>query len=211
MPLEVGDQHIDGLEFALSPGGSELSGKVAIPGYQPTPEKSLTVTLERLDFQTGASPNAKVAEDGTFTLKNVFTGKYRVRLTGLPDNAYVKIVKSGSQEVDQDGADLSGGSGSLEIQVSQTGAQVEGTIIGADGKPLSGATAVLIPASGRESHYRSVTAEADGSFNIKGVVPGKYQLLAWEDLEQGAYLDPDFVKPYEPSAQDLVLEDSVKL
>jgi len=211
MPIEVGDRHIDGVEFSLSPGGSELSGTVTIPGYKPTAEKTVTVTLERLDFQTGDSPAAKLGEDGTFTLKNAFTGRYRVRVSGLPDNAYVKTVKFGGQELDQDGADWNGGSGSLEIQVSRTGAQLEGTIVGPDGKPLSGATAVLIPESRRESLYRNATAEADGTFNMKGLAPGKYKLLAWEDLEQGAFLDPDFVKPYERSAQDLVVEENGKV
>ena len=211
LAIEVGDQHIDGLEFALSPGASELSGKITIPAFQPTGEKGVTVTLDRVDFQTGDSPSAKAAEDGKFTLPNVFAGKYRIRVTGLPDNGYVKTVKSGGQEMDQDGADLSGGSGSLEIQVSRTGAQVEGSIMGADDKPVSGATVVLIPESGRESLYRSMTAEADGTFDMKGVAPGKYKVLAWEDLEQGAYLDPDFVKPYEASAQGLIVEENVKV
>jgi len=206
--LEVGDQHIDDLSFPLSPGGGELSGKVTIPGFQPAGEKKVTVTLDRIDFQTGDSPNAKVAVDGAFTLKNVYPGKYSVRVTGLPDDAFVKAVQAGGAEVDIDGADLSGGPASLDIQVSRSAAQVKGSMVGQDEKPVPGATVVLIPESGRPSLYRSTTGEVDGAFSLRGVAPGKYRVLAWEDIEPGAFMDPDFVKPYLAKAQDLVLPEN---
>jgi hypothetical protein len=211
MQIEVGEQHIDGLEFSLSPAGSELPGKLTGLGFRPNEERRVTVTLDRVDFHVDNSTYTKVGEDGSFTLKNVFPGKYSVQVGGLPDHSYVRAVKSGSQEVDPEGADLSGGSGTLEIQVSLTAAQLEGTIVGQDEKPLSGATVVLIPESRRESLYRSVTAEADGTFKMYSVAPGKYKALAWEDLEPGAHLDPDFVKAYEANAQDLVLGENAKL
>jgi hypothetical protein len=29
------------------------------------------------------------------------------------------------------------------------------------------------------------------------VVPGEYRVYAWEDVEYGAWMDPDFMKPLE--------------
>jgi len=210
MMVEVGEQHLDNLEFPLSPGNCELPGRVAMAGDEKA-FRNLAVRLTRIDYNSDDSPEAKPALDGKFTLKNVFPGRYQIRVNGLPDQAWVKSVKIGDQELDMDGADLSAGSGTLEIQISRTAARIEGIIVGADEKPLSSATAVLIPESRREVLYHRVVAEADGTFHMWSVPPGKYKLLAWEDLESGAELDPDFVKPYEAKAQDLVLEENARL
>jgi hypothetical protein len=213
MPLEVADRHIDGVVIALTKEGGDLSGKLTIPGAFDA--RNMTVELDRVDFQVMGSPNAKVAEDGKFSLKDVFTGRYRVRVSGLPENSYVKSVKLGSQELDQNGADLSGadlnkeGAG-LEILVSRSGAQVQGTVMGPDDKPMSGATVTLIPESGRESAYRSMSADADGTFAMKALPPGKYKILAWEDVEPGAYQDAEYVKPFEGMSQALMLEEDGK-
>ena len=32
---------------------------------------------------------------------------------------------------------------------------------------------------------------------MKGIVPGEYSLLAWEAIESGAYLSPDFLGRFE--------------
>jgi hypothetical protein len=32
---------------------------------------------------------------------------------------------------------------------------------------------------------------------MKTVVPGKYTVYAWEDVETGAWFDPDFLKTFE--------------
>ena len=210
MMVEVGEQHIENLEFQLSPGNCDLSGRVAMAGDEKA-FQNLAVRLTRIDYNTEDSPEAKPAPDGKFTLKNVFPGRYQIRVSGLPDQAWVKSVKIGEQELDMDGADLNGGPGSLEIQIGRTAARIEGVIVGPGEMPLSGATAVLIPESHREVLYHRVVAEADGTFHMWSVPPGKYKLLAWEDLEAGAELDPEFVRPFEPKAQDLVLEENARL
>jgi hypothetical protein len=38
--------------------------------------------------------------------------------------------------------------------------------------------------------------------------PGDYRLYAWEDVEPGAPMDPDFLKQYEGQAKSLKLDAS---
>jgi hypothetical protein len=38
---------------------------------------------------------------------------------------------------------------------------------------------------------------------FNGVAPGDYKVIAWEDVPQGAYLNADFVAPYEDRAQSI--------
>ncbi|HXS94020.1 MAG TPA: hypothetical protein VN736_05400 [Candidatus Limnocylindrales bacterium] len=37
-------------------------------------------------------------------------------------------------------------------------------------------------------------AGADGSFQFTSVVPGKYKLLVWEELDEDQWQDPDLIK-----------------
>jgi hypothetical protein len=44
--------------------------------------------------------------------------------------------------------------------------------------------------------------------SFKGLKPGDYLLLAWEDVETGAPYDPDFVKPFEAQAKSVKLDSA---
>ena len=37
------------------------------------------------------------------------------------------------------------------------------------------------------------------------LTPGEYKVYAWEDVEMGAYMDPDFMKPIESKGEGLTL------
>jgi hypothetical protein len=66
----------------------------------------------------------------------------------------------------------------------------------AKGKPVDGATAVLIPPKEtRQNHARYFTAKADasGHFKIQGVAPGNYSLFSWQNMPEGAYFNDRFV------------------
>jgi hypothetical protein len=61
---------------------------------------------------------------------------------------------------------------------------------------------VLVPQEkerrGREAFYRTATSDLSGQFTFKSVVPGEYRVYVWEEeVEYGAWMDPDFMKPLE--------------
>lgn len=49
----------------------------------------------------------------------------------------------------------------------------------------------------RAEYYKTTTTDQNGNYTLKGLVPGEYKAYAWEDVEPGAYLDSDFLKPIE--------------
>lgn len=53
--------------------------------------------------------------------------------------------------------------------------------------------------------YRSVSTDQNGHFTMKGLRPGDYKLIAWEDIESGAYMDPEYVKPHESAGKDVTV------
>ena len=38
------------------------------------------------------------------------------------------------------------------------------------------------------------TTDAMGRFHIEGLPPGDYKAFSWEDIETGAWQDPDFIR-----------------
>jgi protocatechuate 3,4-dioxygenase beta subunit len=209
-PVTVTDQHIDGLILETTPGG-ELPGAVVIEG--PSKEKvnlkDIKVVLASTEIMNVSPPLVSVGEDGKFTFKNVAPDHYLVGVQSGPETLYIKSVKFGTVDATEDSIELSNGvTGSIEITLSQEGAQVDGRVVGEDGNPVAGATVVLIPKSRRYSLFKEMTTDQQGSFSFKGVTPGAYKLLSWEDIEQGAYQNPEFLKQFESKAEEASLKEN---
>jgi hypothetical protein len=72
--------------------------------------------------------------------------------------------------------------------------------VNALGQPVSAATVVLIPGPERRTNataFKTSTSDQNGNFSIRSILPGDYKVLAWEDVETGAYFDPEFLKNFE--------------
>jgi hypothetical protein len=206
--LQVGDRHIDGL--VLQPAAApELAGSVVVADKAAAKLSSVQVALEAKEYAGLGSPSATTGEDGKFTLKDVPPNTYWMQVRNLPEGAYVKSMRYGDQEVSDDSIDLSGGvAGTLQVTLSMAGAQVDGVVQNPENKPVSGATVVLAPVSGRYSLFQEMRSGDNGSYSFKGVPPGDYKILAWTDIETGAYQDPEFLKRYESKAEKLSLKES---
>ena len=208
--VQVGDQHIAGL-ILQSSGNDELTGTVKVEGDDKADLKKMEVSIEPIEVFNPVPPKATAGEDGKFTLKDVAPDRYLVhgKSTGANEAYYLKAVRYNGVDVLEDGIDLNGGMvAALEVTLSANGAQVDGTIAGADGNPETGVTVVLIPDSRRFSLYKEMTTDQHGGFSFKGVTPGDYKVLAWEDIETGAYQDPEFLKPFLGRAEAVSVKES---
>ena len=58
--------------------------------------------------------------------------------------------------------------------------------------------------------YKSQSTDQYGHFKLHGLAPGKYKLFSWQGIEQSAWQDADFLKPYEDKGQDLEVKDGDK-
>jgi hypothetical protein len=89
------------------------------------------------------------------------------------------------------------------VYSSNTGT-VNGAVSGKDDLPAPGAIVVLVPDAGsrqKPDQYKTSTTDQYGHFKILGVPPGHYQAFAWEKVDEGAYDDPDFLKPLASMAE----------
>jgi hypothetical protein len=42
---------------------------------------------------------------------------------------------------------------------------------------------------------------------VRGIAPGDYKLFSWEEVESGAWEDPEFLKPFEGKGEKISLQE----
>jgi hypothetical protein len=215
MPVEVSNANIEDLRITVR-NGVPVTGKVRVDGDAPADWKKLSVVFPPLDpqgIQFGRPPSP-ISEDGTFQAEGVRPDHYRVIVSNLPEDWYVKSIRSGQTDVLLDGLEVAGSTPpAIELVISPRAAQATGVVIGGKSqKPVPGATVVLVPQektrSARSEYYKSALTGASGRFTITGIPPGDYRVYVFDDVENGAWMDPEFLKDYE--GEKLTLEDSAR-
>ena len=209
MRLEVGNSDITGLNLTVRPG-VEISGQFFVDGNLP-PNFQMDRLRVNLQAQEDVplNANAQVDASGKFVFPNVAAMTYRINVQGLPAGAYLMAGRCGNGDplAEMLQADHAG---PLSLQIGFNPGQLTGVVVDAASKPFAGAVAVLLPAvRTRLDLYRTANSDAEGRINFSGVAPGDYKLIAWEDVPQGAYLNADFVQPFEDRAKPVrVLRDT---
>jgi len=87
-----------------------------------------------------------VHPDGSFSVSGLLPDEYTVQVFGLPDDYYVKGIRSGSEEAQGRRIDLRHAVGPLSV-VAAAGASVAGSVTDDDQQLASGIDVVLIPTS----------------------------------------------------------------
>jgi uncharacterized surface anchored protein len=206
VPLEVGNAKIEGLELTLQPV-MELTGHVVVEGEVQLPDGELAVWFQAKHAQYGAK--AEMNKDLTFRVPKLQRDDYDIFVNGLQQDFYLKSIRAGQQGVADTGIDLaSGAPEDLAVTINPNGGVVEGTVQNAKDEPAAGAWVTLIPdANSAPRLFKLADTDQNGHFTLHGVAPGDYKIFAWEDVEAGAYQDPDFVKPHESAGQALSIRE----
>jgi hypothetical protein len=215
-PIEVGSTNVEDVALTINQG-FEIQGAIRIDGEATTNLSSVRVNLGPREpgvVMVGGFADGSVTEQGTFTLLNVNPDVYNVNVVGLPDGFYVKSVRVGQDNTDVrwTGLDLTRGPlGPLEVVISPKAGQVSGSVTNDKPAPVPGATVVLIPQEKERREamqaYKTITTDQSGRFTLKNIEPGEYKLYAWEDMEPGAYMDPDLVKPVEGRGEAVSVQE----
>jgi hypothetical protein len=158
--------------------------------------------------------NAPVDRFGDFEWKNVNPGNYIVQVFGgdARSSFFLKSVTLGGQDA------ITGftatGPATIDVVLNVKGGTIEGTVVEKekdvdDAHPVANATVVAVP----EEKYRKVpdrfligSTDQHGQFVIRGAAPGSYTLYAWQDLEDGLWRDPVFLKSQEAYGTALKVE-----
>jgi hypothetical protein len=203
--VNVGNSDVEGVSIPIRPF-TEIAGRYRIEG-----EWAGRIGDTRLSFETPDEWfTARPTDDGTFST-NLPPGRYTVLLkVSSGESLYLKSARFGSIDVLTEGLTV-GDSGRLQLDAvfSTEAGQITGTVVDADGKPVSGATAALVPETRlREQvgRFQSAAADQNGHFDLKGMAPGEYKVFAWEDVEPGMWFDTEFLKKYEAGAEPVTVQ-----
>jgi hypothetical protein len=207
LPLEVGNSNLEGIELELQ-APAEIEGRVVVEENGDLNGANLQVFLQpKLSLpMMGGGGAGPVKNDQTFKLTNVSRDQYDISVFGLPEGFYLKSIRLGEQDVTETGVDFTQGvsGGQMTVLINPNGGQMDGAVQNAKGDPAVGAMVTLIPDAEHRSIswlYKTANTDQNGHFTIKGVRPGEYKAYAWEDIEQGAQQDPDFMKPHESAGE----------
>jgi hypothetical protein len=191
--LTVAEENIDQLELMVTPA-REWAGKIRVEGGgRLDPAKALVATLEPRS-ERGSTCSAGV-RNLAFTCQVLADEKYDFGMQNLSDDFFVSAVRVNGSDMLATGLDASLASSDhpLEVVLDSRGGRVGGVVAGADGNAWSGANLMLVPdpAVGRLNSYRDGSADEYGRFQIRGVPPGQFLLIAWLDDPPCDFYDPD--------------------
>jgi hypothetical protein len=171
--------------------------------------------LEVLDWDEIA-PRAEVKHDGSFEIRNVPAGSYRLQVSGsrTMQDYFLKAVNLGSNDVGDSGFTVAGTSYSLDVVLSSNGATVEGVATDEKGDPVSDVQVICIPDVNRRDHhdlYKLVTTDQRGHFSLRGLNPGEYRVIALDaDVDGNEIIDPEFVRAHESLGETFKLEEGTQ-
>ena len=182
---QLENSEIANVELALQPG-VELSGTVRMEGEAAGAAAKRTVKLEPATgyFMVNMGmTGGEVDGDGAFRIANIAPAKYRVKVSPLAENAYVKTLEIDGVAAANGVADLSKVSraASGKMTVGGNGAQISGRVLDSDGEPMLTNVVMIFLARDVEdippAGNGTAQASPDGKYTIKAIVPGKYRLF----------------------------------
>jgi hypothetical protein len=209
MLIEVVDRDIENLPVVLTPPFTLIGRFLFDEGARGSTDSNfsqlgVTFTFDAATATTNLISMGPIsfsaAADGTFKW-TLFPGDFRATIRPLPENAYVKSIRMGSVDILNDGLHLySAPESPIEIAIGLNAGALEGTVLNARQEPVPNRTVVLVPdirLRQRSDLYKNVATDSNGHFQFKGITPGTYKLFAWEQVETGAWQDPEFIGPFE--------------
>ncbi len=202
---------VENIVLALAPA-AELKGYLRVEGRALQNLADLQVSLQPDGPNYQGWAGGPVKADGSFTIPNVTSTHYELNVHGFPDDYYIKSAALDGKDILEAGINfMPGTSGAIEIVLAGTGGQVEGVVLNADQQPATEASVVAVPDEPRRAQlrfYKEDHTDQYGRFTIKGIAPGRYKLFAWEDVEEGAYQDPEFIKRFEALGEAVAIREN---
>lgn len=175
--VEVAQQDVTNIRLALGKGAT-LTGKLVVEGGI-LPKISDTNII--LSSEDGDTAWGEVQKEGNVKVTGVAPGTYKVNVTGLPEQYYVKRVVYGSRVSSERELTVEPAvaPAKLEVVVSPNAATVDGTVQNAKLEPVGGAMVTLRSEKQKEGDaVSSAVTDQNGKFEMHGLEPGKYVVIA---------------------------------
>jgi protocatechuate 3,4-dioxygenase beta subunit len=194
--VQVDDRDVENVAVELHPP-QNLRVTVRVDDGAAKPPRD-AVYLEYVE--PGIEPFVDDKGDGSLEIENLGLGLYQVFVKdSARKQVYLKTLRYGNAESNDGTFTLSSYGVPLELTLSTRGAKLSGTVTGKAAMPK----VILIPDTAdiarREYATRTALFDQNGVFTIEAIAPGSYKLYAFENVPEGTWLDPEFLKEVESS------------
>jgi hypothetical protein len=189
----------------------DVKGRMIANG-KPVPKDTALVSLNNKAIDASRILEERVDKAGVFTIRSVPEGNYQFSFLLRSPDAYVEDVRQDGKSILDSGLTVGKSPAkSLEVLVNPVGGTIDGLI-------QNGGTAiiVLIPAAGRDNIrlIKISNASPSGDFKFRGVAPGDYRILAFNDPTLnghggGALYSSEFTDRYSSQATPVNVQSGV--
>jgi hypothetical protein len=209
MPVNVTSEGVSGLTLTTRRGGRVTGRYVADTGVTRPLPTSLSVAL-RGSGPGNTAMHMTGASSGEFELAGM-SGPSRVAVEGVPEGWTVKAILLDGEDVTDVPFDLSGKTGTMRVVMTDRLTSLSGTVQ-SDRNRRDHNILVFIDDPARwtfpSRFVRTVRADAEGRFQIRGLPPGeRYVVAALDYIEAGEEQDRQLLDRLRSRAASVTLED----
>jgi len=162
---------------------------------------------------SGGQPGS-VRDDLTFEAKTR-PGQMRVSVSPLPAGWGVRAVRYKGADVIDSGIEFRANEDVSDIAIELTNRmpEISGQVTNARGDAVKDYTVVLFPedrekwTDGNARYMRSGRPDQGGRFKLSTLPPGSYLIVAIDQIEQGEWMDPDFLDRVRSKATAITVGD----
>jgi uncharacterized surface anchored protein len=193
--VTLGNQDLTGVPLMIGPDRT-VAGRIVLG----SPPEALDRGKVRLGIFLLAGLRSdepvQTEPDLTFRVRNLAPVTYRLRLAGLPEGGYFKLLRLGGQDLPAPEIEVpaEGSLGDLEVVIAFDGATLSGSVQPPEsagrGHRVTSATIALFPQENQSPYLveRRLATDSNGNFSLTAIAPGAYTVFA---LPAGSSLDWD--------------------
>ncbi len=198
--VHVSRRDVSGIEVRVT---APFAVKGFVDREEPRDKDGSRKVTEVYLIPQGAPPDFEEStfheQDGSFVLKNVYAGRYRVLPVGYVPGYYVASIWYGDQEATTQAVDIVSPPLPLKIVYRSGAARAIGTVERGEGTWV-----VLVPQDEAlrdpSQFIRTAKCEAHGRFSIDSLRPGSYYAFAFDRIDKEMLEDVEFVRKLLPHA-----------
>jgi hypothetical protein len=204
-----------GSDLEISPSDATPSASVTgVIQMEDGSPLSQPASLRLQNPESGATFDVQSEPTGAFafTGQDITPGAYDI-IVLQPSEAAVRKMSAVGGKVSGQTVEIGAGQGvRLTVVLSKGSGAVTGYAL-KDGKPLDGVMIVLVPQDPEHNAtlFRRDQSDSDGSFNLSGILPGKYIVVAIENGWDLEWLSPSLLNKYLPGGETLRINANAKL
>jgi hypothetical protein len=206
----VTNENIENLRLVMRPV-IEVKGRIVQEDGKSL--SNVRVQLRGISGGAGIQINPTAA-DGSFTVTRLTPDDYRLAVSGMEANQYVKSARLGSRDVENTPVRIEAAvSDPLEIVLGLTTGALDTVVLDRNRQPAAAAIVVLVPSPERRQRfelYRTATTDSAGRASITNIAPGAYKLFAWQDIEPNAWQNADALRAFEERGVAVTIAENGK-